>query len=435
MIKSSCIIFIIILVPEELKEASDPYASALDIEMGGGGLNMQAKNAIKTLLRDKDDEISRLKTENDELRLNLRNTQEERNNLHEGFTYLDKALMDWLAAMEMEADHEKIEHSLEELKKRMMDQKKLITDLEDEKKNLLKSIEEMKAKARILTEENIELKTWKHGEMVAHQTERQENAELVASLKEKLQTERDKNSRMERQLHRVESLNIESSRISDTEVTNLKKKLSEALKQLNSAVKERDSAREEVVDIHDKTRKLLFKLNLSNEIEDVGLSLEHARNIVYNRRGRCGSSLQNTASDTTAPLIPNGSMASTPRRFSGKGPSPTGSPRPDRMQLARPSIGSPVITEVAEKNCSSSQNAPKDKQNMTCKVCGKGFQEATNFEGACISHPDGAVRLHEGTELEVWSCCKTRDTIKGCLLARHVPLISDVPSTLSLVEH
>ena len=205
-----------------------------------------------------------------------------------------------------------------------------------------------------------------------------------------------------------------------------------------AAVKERDTAREEVTDIQDKTRKLLFKLNLSNEIEDVGLSLEHARNIVYNRRGRRGSVQQATnlpppGSETPGSSTPNGSVTSSPRRHSNVASLASNTSRSDRLKK-RASINGPLIHHT------SSDGAHSNKVTSTgglgeavtrCGVCGKVYAEASNFEGACVNHLSGASKLYEGTKLEVWSCCKSRDTIKGCQLTRHKP---DVALTDGLME-
>ena len=65
----------------------------------------------------------------------------------------------------------------------------------------------------------------------------------------------------------------------------------------------------------------------------------------------------------------------------------------------------------------------EEEEQPSCVVCGRVYDENSNFEGACVFHKHGAVKLHEGTEMEVWSCCKSVNTIKGCQKARHAPLV------------
>ena len=177
----------------------------------------------------------------------------------------------------------------------------------------------------------------------------------------------------------MESLNVQSSRTTEIGFNQMKSQLNETIKQLHAANAERDAAHQELVEIRDKTRKLLFKLNLSHDthdIESTPLALEHARDMVYQRRSR---------------------------------PQPLGSPSPRLTANTPRVVHSPLLITSAQTHT----------QQRKCLTCGKYFSDASNYEGACVYHLPGARKLYPGTKLEVWSCCKSRDTFRGCQLSKH----------------
>ena len=77
---------------------------------------------------------------------------------------------------------------------------------------------------------------------------------------------------------------------------------------------------------------------------------------------------------------------------------------------------------VANQNTESHVAADSQQTESQCSVCGKHYHEISNFDGACVYHPEDAMKVNEGTEIEVWSCCMSKDTYKGCLKSRHIPI-------------
>ena len=77
-------------------------------------------------------------------------------------------------------------------------------------------------------------------------------------------------------------------------------------------------------------------------------------------------------------------------------------------------------SKVTQKNLPGSIPNQNQMSQLQCVTCGKYYDEISNFEGACLSHQPGACLLNEGTSLEVWSCCKSAETFKGCVKSRHI---------------
>ena len=98
-----------------------------------------------------------------------------------------------------------------------------------------------------------------------------------------------------------------------------------------------------------------------------------------------------------------------------------GQPGTDLLSLATKSSES-GIGSLTSTNTSTQSPQTGSARNVRCSVCDKSFIKESNYEGACIHHVSGATKLYEGTGLEVWSCCKTSETLKGCQRSKHIAI-------------
>ena len=60
----------------------DSYLKGLEDQLGGSKLDMQAKNVVRTLLKEKDQDIRQSHSENAELRMALKMMSQENHALH-----------------------------------------------------------------------------------------------------------------------------------------------------------------------------------------------------------------------------------------------------------------------------------------------------------------------------------------------------------------
>ena len=175
------------------------------------------------------------------------------------------------------------------------------------------------------------------------------------------------------------------------EIRLLKEQLARITAELKQTASDRDKSRHELQEISDRTRKLLTTLGMSNDIDSLGLSLDHARNLSYVTRK------QNMGAQ---------------RRMSGMLP-----------EVNTSESGTDEVTKKLRTDTSTPRTQRANSilhEERVCLVCHRAFSESENFSGACVHHAAGANRLYVGTELEVWSCCKSRDTLKGCVMDKHV---------------
>lgn len=369
------------------------------LELISPGMNLQENNAIRTLLRDRDEELAKLKQENSQLVLKLSEETKERLKIQERFEKLDSMISDWLAGMEMDKAHDQISSSLDELRQKLTNRRSGLANLQVEKRQLDEAVESLQKELDFVKSENFALNAENTRMNDQSKLLTREKEEQRQTLEKALKVEKERRMRSEKQLRTVECLNIESNRMTEKGHHQMRAQLNEAVKNLELATEARDAARQELLDIRDKTRKLLFKLNLSNDIEDVSLALEHARDIVYNRRGKKINTQTPRDSPNPTPFL----QSPVPHQSNGMQSSFSPSPRTS-------DFASFTLTNSA---------SPGSSRPLCCKICGKNYSESSNFEGACVYHLPGAKKIHVGTKLEVWSCCRSRDTMKGCQLGRH----------------
>ena len=327
--------------------------------------------------------------------------------------------------------------------------------------------EQLKDSITLLTEENIKAKkeTTDLNEKFSTNVEILESniKELALSLKD----EKEKSQRLETKQESTEKWYKESLMSLQQDIDATANSFKKCKAELELAIKERDEAKRELTAVENKTRKLLSSLDLNNNVSKTSDALDHARNIAYARRrtNTLNSSIQCvTACSDNQPALSSqdrrGSITmsidfspcNTPMTASSSSHSVNSIPLPLKKQRSGsitevkkldlapikgklPNSGilkndfvintneniqskTSMIEEVQEN---FNENQGNYSDTLQCTVCGKAFQCVSNFEGACLRHADDAQLLNQGTEYEIWSCCKSTDSMKGCIKSRHTP--------------
>lgn len=413
--------------------------------------------------------------------------------------------------MHLEANHETIESGMLELQERLTSQDTRISDLETENQHLKVTVDDTKGKLTLMTQDNIALRELNAA--LQDKLDHLQNTSTadVEGLRTALKEEKDKSTDIKKKADSIEAMYRGNIQMLQQEITTISDSMLKTARELDNTNKERDKARGELASVNERTRKLLFSLDLTKDIGngDSSLSLDHARNMVYVRRrrgsfvplggtapqqqqqlngsvsdrsepevntGPVNTAPVNTAPFNTAPVKTSpakatktqsrrGSYGTSRNQHGGDGTTPRrgsmGKKQSYSKQQQRALPDSPKsIAASTETNGSTSsgstghskggatarglQNTDRSlveqtvheesedlaskpindqqQQSLKCNVCSKQFQEVSNFEGACVFHIDGATKLNVGTELEVWSCCKSGDTYKGCQKGRHTSL-------------
>ena len=412
---------------------------------------------------------------------------------------LEKSVTNTMALLSLDGNHETIESSMCEVQQRLQSQEARICDLVKLKDQLTETEASLRSKLSVMTQDNISLRELTSSLQDNLDHLQQTSSADVGTLKTRLKEEQDKASKMKKLAESTEAMYRNNIHMLEQEVSKINEQLLKTAKELDSTGKERDNARGQLAAVNERTRKLLFSLDLTREVGDSLLSLDHARNMVYVKRrkgslaplGRAthtvvgpnegdidkheaetpaGSASEFTpakeSSRTTQPkrgsitasrskphgigntprresitIMSYGGQKQKPRQQQQKQPLSPKSTSSEANEVTRnsdtngsttTSEGEPPTKEPLtgdQEDLNSTASSPRDasaKKSLvngnqsTCAVCSKQYHEVSNFEGACLFHPEGAIRLNVGTELEVWSCCRSRDTYKGCRKARHM---------------
>ncbi|CAD5121372.1 DgyrCDS9894 [Dimorphilus gyrociliatus] len=355
-------------------------------------INPQERTDILRQLKEKDDEIRILKTENETLREELKHTTTKLHNTAHKLKVLEESVSHTLAHTDLD-DHS-LEEGVNSLQIRLTDANKELNKVKAELHQSHKEKDKFKAEAKQFEED---LKSTKRLLMQTEDTMKDSHYKLQNRTFQ-LQTKVD---------HQKETINILQNKLEESERTkaltktaleqdarDLRDKLNAVISSLTDTERERDSMKTELEDVQDKTRKLLTTLNIRGKhTSNISLAVDHARNLSY-AKGRRGS------------LIPMDSNQSSRR---GSTPCANSDPLPSTPDsLATDKSAAGLIIQKLQKVDRSS-----------CARCGKQYDENSNFEGACLKHEEGATLINEGTSLAVWSCCKSVTTMKGCIKGKH----------------
>ena len=349
------------------------------VEERFAGMPMHARNALRTYLMEKDENIRLLKIENGELRNHIKNISSENTDLKDKLAMLDRAVSDTLASLQVEgcSTDGKLEDSLKTLTNKIYLQEKNLVVLAKAKKELEQMVEQLRQKVTMLTESNIRLQQEAQESNETKDQVAEQTGQKTLALEEDLKCEKNLTASLKNKIKTIEHTYSTNIHVMQSELDQVKDKLRKTTSQLDKTTKERDTAKNEVRDVNERTRKLLFSLDLSGDIhaDNISRSLEHARNMVYVKR-RKGSlatmpggvsnphveqeviteevkshsetqvqnSMNNDSSNSSLPT--NGSLHSPHGKIDGQSP-------PDN---------SPVLSPSADKN---TQDLSTNVQNQT----------------------------------------------------------------------
>ena len=317
-------------------------------------------------------------------------------------------------------------------------QKHLLKNLNEEISEYKANETQLRASITFLTEENLLLKKGREQIEEDMKKEQDELNKKISKLDQDCKWEKATVVKLQKKLETTEIWFKDTVKHMEGEIATLKEKLRAAELQVKEAQTERNIAKEELTKVQDRTRKLLNSLDLNNDVFKTALSVDHARNISYARRRNPKhntiSMSSNTLTATDQPLLysrkTNGSTTvAVPSDNTEVSNAPTTSielsskHKTEVEVIEDGNIETEHFTDESkamEKNLTDSTPYQNPKSQLQCVTCGKHYDEISNFEGACLSHQPGACLLNEGTSLEVWSCCKSAETFKGCVKSRHI---------------
>ena len=206
--------------------------------------------------------------------------------------------------------------------------------LETDKHVLVATEGQLRDTISMLTGEGINLKSQLAAVQYKLDETRQRLEARVRKLEEQLHLEQTKRTDLERLKKTGDEYLQRRIEHADTELSEYKGKLASATRQLKETIQARNKAKEEVAEVNDKTRKLLSVLQLNNEVGKMGMSIEHARNLMYARkrqtvqwnsnRASVASSQESarTLSMSTLPSMNSGSHTDISRASTSLGSAP-----------------------------------------------------------------------------------------------------------------
>ena len=318
-------------------------------------------------------------------------------------------------------------------------QKHLMKNLNEEIAEYKANETQLRGSITFLTEENLLLKKGREQIEEDMKNEQDELNKKISKLDQDCRWEKATVVKLEKKLETTEIWFRDTVKHMEGEIATLKVKLRAAELQVKEAQTERNTTKEELTRVQDRTRKLLNSLDLNNDVFKTALSVDHARNISYARRRNLKhntiSMSSNTLTATDQPLLysrkTNGStsvaLPSDNTEVSNATTTSMELSNKPETEIEATEAGNNKIEDFINESKTMEKNLITDstpKQNpksqLQCVTCGKHYDEISNFEGACLSHQPGACLLNEGTSLEVWSCCKSAETFKGCVKFRHI---------------
>lgn len=355
-------------------------------------INPQERTDILRQLKQKDDEIRVLKTENETLREELKNTTVKLHNTAQKLKVLEESVSHTLAHTDL--DNHSLEEGVNSLQIRLMETTKELANVKAELNQSQLEKENFKVEAR---QNEDDLKNTKKLLMQTEENMKDSHYKLqnkTFQLQTKVDQQKETIQMLQNKLEESERSKALTKIALEQDAKDLRDKLHSVITSLTDTEKERDSMKTELEDVQDKTRKLLTTLNIRGKhSNNIGLAVDHVRNLSY-AKGRRGS------------LIPTESNLSSRRGstpYANSDPLPSS---PDSLATDKSTAG--LIIQKLQKVDRSS-----------CTRCGKQYDENSNFEGACLRHEQGATLINEGTSLVVWSCCKSVNTMKGCIKSKH----------------
>ena len=397
-------------------EKNNSYVRTLESKVGD--MSMQAKSYILSLLKEKDDNIKRLQVENSELRRHQGELSEENLQMKHKLRDLDRAVTDTFASLSSEYDGStnSVEEAIQSMKTTIQQREKELVEAKSKVVELAKQETEVRGKLTFLTEENMrlnaEVKELKSKLAMSQTSLSAETSQLQTALTES----QTKAERYKKKFESAEMTFKEAIHSMKEEIVSRNNKILDLKKGYDEADRERLKAREELNTISNRTRKLLVSLGLANECDSVGLALDHARDMVYTQRRRKGSLTSGKASN--GPLQQGSILPSTILEgvTDGQGTEDNITDAPEKKT---PPKDSSVLSQ-RRRSSVVSLGIEREQPLRRCARCNKLCDDASNFEGACMYHLPNSMKLYPGTEMEVWSCCKSKDTAKGCKRARHL---------------
>ncbi len=412
-----------------------------------GSLDLKARNYIRGMLQNKDDAIKKLEVENMQLKNQIKHMDIDGQKVKSKFEILDKAVEETLASLDGDSMFENVEEGLYSMKIRLENCDKLTCEL-TQKKTYLEEVEvQMRETVSSLTNENVTLKEELETVQELYTVTKQTMGNKIDTLDTSLKEETKRLFTMQGKSKATESMYRQTIASLQSDLRILTEQIKKLRKELKDALFDRDRVKSEMTRVEDRTRKLLISLGLGNDCDSLPLMLDHARNISYVRRRRgstMGQSLQEPMQPNNTPhvrretvgvfpgLVSTNSNRYDRSSFSSLPPSSNGEP-PKRMRTSTDNSPTVVFGGSSMRNTSailespspmdrSTMSTPASDPKLKCSVCSKSFEEKGNFEGACIHHVQGANKINPGTQLEVWSCCMSRDTYRGCIKSRHISL-------------
>ena len=312
---------------------------------------------------------------------------------------------DTLAVLHFETQPDNPGHGMFMVKDRLERQTKEIQIQRDENRRLREVVAGLKDDINMLTTEAMSLKSINSNlgerlESLSTQTTKKINSQHdeIESLKKQLADKKDKLLYAHAQLR-------DTTNKLQGEIKVLKETLAQTNSELKTTIRQRETLKKELEEVTDRIRKLMTKLGMANDIDKLGLSIDHARNLSYVTRRQGGGSQMGQQIAHGNSILPEVLTPDSGAVLAKK-------QRMDYMESGS-SLSGPNVTPR-----NTSRHAAHEEH--VCLVCHKVYDEAKNFPTSCIHHEPNAVKLHMGTELEVWSCCRSRDTIRGCKMEKHV---------------
>ncbi len=387
--------------------------------------NLQALNKLRYEISERDHIIKTVNNENDDYKSQLDKLKLEHVELKHQYEIVDSALADLVASTHLETGSVELNHldALKEFKLHWVQMLDQIAMLERRKAENASTTDDLRQKI-VALEKSMDVLSAENAALRERQRrESQTTRATIRSLEKSLSETTEQNKQLKERLR-------ESGTSSTSQIQELEEQLRQSCEALarasavaDAAVRERDTARKELREQGEKTRKLLFTLGLANDADKASLSLDHARNISYSRRrrssvqGKIPLPLGGTNNKREPPNVNLANVTETGRDFTA---------HVNAESDRKPSVTQPEcfysesVESARDSDLAASMNGPPTTKNDSrCVVCGKLFSTTSNFDGACVFHGDGAIKLYVGTELEVWSCCRSTDTLKGCLKGRH----------------
>ena len=163
-------------------------------------------------------------------------------------------------------------------------QKHLLKNLNEEIAEYKANETQLRASITFLTEDNLLLKKGREQIEVDMKKEQDELNKKISKLDQDCRWEKATVVKLEKKLETTETWFKDTVKHMEGEIATLKEKLRTAELQVKAAQTERNIAKEELIKVQDRTRKLLNSLDLNNDVSQTTLSVDHARNISYVRR-------------------------------------------------------------------------------------------------------------------------------------------------------